>query len=130
MKKVLKQVKSDYCAKPYDPKNVKVRHHDYNIHPTYVNGILQTGNFLNPICSRYNIQITIKNYTIPVIAHNSSRYDKKYVISSIDDSFSSPFIVTQGGENFISISVEKARVKTREIFLMVTRRRNLFQILE
>ena len=108
----------DYCDKVYEPKNPKVRHHNYNIHPKYSSdGTLETGNFIAPICSRCNIKITIKNYTLPTLAHNSSRYDIKFIASSIDDSFSSPFIVSQSGENFINLSVERAKSKNfKKIF--------------
>ena len=74
-------------------KPKKMRHHRWDAEVEYDDKErVLVGNYVAALCSKCNFRITLKQKSLVAFAHNSEKYDHKFVLQGITDEFSKPNI--------------------------------------
>ena len=94
------------CNVKFGKKKRKIRHHDW-CKPVVVSetGEVIESNYVATLCDCCNIVQTEKYYNLACFAHNSGRYDSKFILDGITNSHKIKGILTKSGENYISIKI-------------------------
>jgi hypothetical protein len=109
----------EVCSVVFDynvKSNRKIRHHDHYT-PGAINpdGLIIEGNYLGALCNQCNLRYTEKVRFMPVIAHNASFYDMKFILVSLDkDKFQTPNVLSKSGDSMFSITTKLKIDKTDE----------------
>ena len=103
----------EVCNIPSGVDIVKNRHHRWDQKLEYNEaGLLVKGNYVGALCTQCNMLISAKYCELPVIAHNSGRFDSKFIIDGFrEEHFKSIELLHKTGENFLNIKIKSNKGK-------------------